>query len=139
MGVVGGGEEQNEEGVRNAEKCFMKHAMKWNVLDAQRDNTQLLTSQINLSHAHERMIKCPQTCATRQDSEKSACDEVFCLHTGGVWNGFLLSHVRGETVPCRFCGGEDGDGHLFWDCPDLPPIVLRESHEFSDLIIQAQD
>ena len=23
---------------------------------------------------------------------------------GGVWNGFLLSHVRGQAVPCRFCG-----------------------------------
>ena len=19
-------------------------------------------------------------------------------------------------MPCRFCGGADGDGHLFWDC-----------------------
>ena len=25
--------------------------------------------------------------------------------SGGVWNGFLLSFVRGEIVPCRFCGG----------------------------------
>ena len=24
--------------------------------------------------------------------------------SGGVWNGFLLSIVRGEIVPCRFCG-----------------------------------
>ena len=31
---------------------------------------------------------------------------------GGVWNGFLLSRVRGQRVPCRFCGGNDGDGHL---------------------------
>ena len=29
---------------------------------------------------------------------------------GGVWNGFLHGHVRGEIVPCRFCGGFDGDG-----------------------------
>ena len=33
---------------------------------------------------------------------------------GGVWNGFLLGRVRGQTVPCRFCGAPDGDGHLFW-------------------------
>ena len=35
---------------------------------------------------------------------------------GGVWNGFLLSHARGEIVPCRFCGEFNGDGHLFWEC-----------------------
>ena len=29
----------------------------------------------------------------------------------GVWNGFLLGKVRGENVPCRFCG--EGDGHFF--------------------------
>ena len=33
--------------------------------------------------------------------------------SGGVWNGFLLSFVKGEIVPCRFCGGPDNDGHLF--------------------------
>ena len=38
------------------------------------------------------------------------------IMVGGVWNGFLLSKVRGEAVPCRFCGGADGDGHLFWEC-----------------------
>ena len=25
--------------------------------------------------------------------------------SGGVWNGFLLIFVKGEIVPCRFCGG----------------------------------
>ena len=34
---------------------------------------------------------------------------------GGVWNGFLLSRVRVQPVPCQFCGGADGDGHLFWE------------------------
>ena len=33
-----------------------------------------------------------------------------------VWNGFLLGKVRRENVPCRVCGGPDGDGHLFWEC-----------------------
>ena len=32
---------------------------------------------------------------------------------GGVWNGFLLGYVRGQTVPCRFCGAPDHDGHFF--------------------------
>ena len=36
--------------------------------------------------------------------------------SGGVWNGFLLGKVQGENVLCRFCGGPDGDGHLFWEC-----------------------
>ena len=35
---------------------------------------------------------------------------------GVVWNGFLLKKVKGQHVLCRFCGGADGDGHLFWDC-----------------------
>ena len=39
---------------------------------------------------------------------------------GGVWNGFLLGRMRGEEVPCRFCGGRDGDGHLFWECSFSP-------------------
>ena len=42
---------------------------------------------------------------------------------GGVWDGFLLGKVRGEAVPCRFCGGPDGDGHLFWEYPYL--LLLR--------------
>ena len=33
---------------------------------------------------------------------------------GGVWNGFLLSRVMGQRVPCRFRGGDDGDGDLFF-------------------------
>ena len=33
--------------------------------------------------------------------------------SGGVWNGFLLSKVKKEDVPCRFCGAPDNDGHLF--------------------------
>ena len=56
------------------------------------------------------------------------------LLSGGVWNGFLLSFVRGEIVPCRFCGGPDGDGHLFWECPHLPSVHIRESPEFHDLL-----
>ena len=33
---------------------------------------------------------------------------------GCVWDGFLLGRVRGQPVPCRFCGAPDGDGHFFW-------------------------
>ena len=35
------------------------------------------------------------------------------IMVGGVWNGFLLGRVRGQVVPCQFCGAPDGDGHLF--------------------------
>ena len=41
---------------------------------------------------------------------------------GGVWNGFLLGKVKGQRVPCRFCGSTDSDGHLFWNCT-FPPLV----------------
>ena len=65
--------------------------------------------------------------------------------SGGVWNGFLLDKAKKEEVPCRFCGGRDGDGHLFWECTLLlspsPPSLLsspilhvRELPEFMSLM-----
>ena len=39
--------------------------------------------------------------------------------------------MRGQPVPCRFCGGPDGDGHLFLECTFLP---LRENPEFHHLV-----
>ena len=56
--------------------------------------------------------------------------------SGGVWNGFLLGFVEGEIVPCRFCGGLDHDGHLFWECPYPPFVHIRESIEFRDLMLR---
>ena len=53
---------------------------------------------------------------------------------GGVWNGFLLGKVKGCHVPCRFCGGDDGDGHLFWDCTFPPLVEIRENPEFHELM-----
>ena len=53
---------------------------------------------------------------------------------GGVWNGFLLGRVRGQTVPCRFCGAPDNDGHLFWECTFPPLVEIRENPEFHDLM-----
>ena len=48
--------------------------------------------------------------------------------------GFLLEHVRGQAVPCRFCGAPDNDGHFFWDCPYPPLVEIRENPEFHDLM-----
>ena len=57
--------------------------------------------------------------------------------SGCVWNGFLLSFVRGEIVPCRFCGGgPDNDGHLFWECPYPSFVHIHESIEFRDLLLR---
>ena len=53
---------------------------------------------------------------------------------GCVWNGFLLGQVRGQPVPCRFCGAPDGDGHLFWECTFPPLVEIRENPEFHDLM-----
>ena len=53
---------------------------------------------------------------------------------GGEWNGFLLGKTRKEEVPCRFCGGVDGDGHLFWDCPSPSLVRVREHPEFLPLM-----
>ena len=35
------------------------------------------------------------------------------IMVSGVWNGFLLGKVKGQPVPCRFCGAPDNDCHLF--------------------------
>ena len=43
---------------------------------------------------------------------------------GGVWKGFLLGRVKGQPVPCRFCGG---DGHLSWEST-FPPLVEIRGH-----------
>ena len=56
------------------------------------------------------------------------------IHSGGVWNGFLLSKVKKEDVPCRFCGAPDNDGHLFWDCTFPPFVELRNQPEFLPLM-----
>ena len=67
------------ENVRYAEECFVKHAMIWSDFF---ESTQRLWTSWALSHAHVRVkIKCAQTCATRQDREKCACDKVFCLQS----------------------------------------------------------
>ena len=56
------------------------------------------------------------------------------IMVGGVWNGFLLPKVRGQVVPCQFCGAPDGDGHLFWECTPPPLVSIRENPEFHDLM-----
>ena len=53
---------------------------------------------------------------------------------GGVWNGFLLEKVRNCHVSCRFCGGDDHDGHLFWECTFPPLVEIRENPEIHELM-----
>ena len=61
-------------------------------------------------------------------------DKLRSVMGGGIWNGFLLGRVRGQPVPCRFCGAPDSDGQLFWECA-LPPLVeICENPEFHDLM-----
>ena len=56
------------------------------------------------------------------------------IMVGGVWNGFLLSKVKGQRVPCRFCGGDYGEDHLFWDCTFPPLVEIREHPEFHEIM-----
>ena len=49
-----------------------------------------------------------------RERDKMLLRSILC---GGVWNGFLLGKTKEEDVPCRFCGGVDGDGHLFLGMP----------------------
>ena len=53
---------------------------------------------------------------------------------GVAWNGFLLGRNKEEDVPCRFCVGVDGDGHLFWDCPSPSLVRVRSHPEFLPLV-----
>ena len=66
-----------------------------------------------------------------QEREKALLRSVM---VGGVWNGFLLSEVRGRDVQCQFCGVPDGNGHLFWECTFPPLVEIRENPEFHDLM-----
>ena len=51
----------------------------------------------------------------------------------GVWNAYLLERVRGQPVPCRFCG-PDGDGHPFLGMRILPVLRSVKNPEFHDLM-----
>ena len=83
------------EGVRYAEKCSVKHSVRWDDFWVRKETTQLLWTSWALSHTHVRVkVKCAQTCATRQDWEKCACDKVFCLHGQG-------KAYDGVDWPCR--------------------------------------
>ena len=42
--------------------------------------------------------------------------------------------VKNCHVPCRFCGGDDNDGHLLWDCTFPPLVEIRENPEFHELM-----
>ena len=60
----------------------------------------------------------------------------FCVVSWLVVSGMAFCLVRfvEGAVPCRFCGGADGGGHLFWRCPYPPLIEIRENPEFHDLM-----
>ena len=49
-------------------------------------------------------------------------------------SGSGVSLLKGQRVPCRFCGSDDGDGHLFRECPFPPLVEIRENPEFHDLV-----
>ena len=64
------------------------------------------------------------------------CDKMLLrsILSGGVWKGFFQQgKTKGEDVKCRFCGGQNGDGHLLWDCTFLPIVNVREPPEFLPL------
>ena len=68
-------------------------------------------------------------------------------HLGGGDEGLLRGILFGrclEWISSRLCQRRnrslsflwrpDGDGHLFWECPHLPFVHVRESPEFHDLL-----
>ena len=77
------------------------------------------------------MVLCSSLILLMSERDKALLRAIL---VGGVWNGLLLSRVRGQAVPCRFCGAPDHDGHLFWECTFPPLVEIRESPEFHDLM-----
>ena len=77
------------------------------------------------------MVLCSSLTLTTFGRDKALLRSIL---VGGVWNGFLLQKVKGQQVPCRFCGGLDSDGHLFWECPFPPLVEIREHPQFHDLV-----
>ena len=77
------------------------------------------------------MVLCSSLTLTTFGRDKALLRSVIL---GGVWNGSLLGKVKGQRVPCRFCGAPDGDGHLFGECPFPPLVEIRGHPEFHDLI-----
>ena len=78
------------------------------------------------------LAPCSSLTLTMFGREIRHCFEVFLLGVFGMV--FLLGKVKGCHVPFRFCGGDDGDGHLFWDCTFPPLVEIRENPEFHDLM-----
>ena len=51
----------------------------------------------------------------------------------------FLGKPRDGEVKCRFCGGRDGDGHLFRDCTFLPLQHVREQDPWAACLGQLAD
>ena len=49
---------------------------------------------------------------------------------------FFLALSKEKSFLCRFCGGPDNDGHVFWECLHPPFVHIRESVEFRDLLLR---
>ena len=56
------------------------------------------------------------------------------IMVGGVWNGFLLSKVRGQDVPCQFCGAPDGNVICSGNVPFLLLLRFVKILTFHDLM-----
>ena len=78
------------------------------------------------------LAPCSSLTLTMFGREIRHCYVVCLLEVFGMV--FLLGKVRNCHVPCRFCGGDDHDGHLFWECTFPPLVEIRENPEFHDLM-----
>ena len=68
---------------------------------------------------------CSSLTLAKFGKEIRRCSGVYFV--GCVW-------MKGHRVSCRFCGGDDNDGHLFWDFAYPPLVEFRENPEFHDLL-----
>ena len=75
------------------------------------------------------MVHCSSLTLTTFGSDKALLRSIL---VGGVWNGFLLQKVKGQRVPCRFCGCMDSDGHFFGSA--LFHLLLRCVNTLSFMI-----
>ena len=78
------------------------------------------------------MAPCSSLILLMLEREIRLCFAASWLGVSGM--GFLLRKVRGQDVPCQFCGAPDGDCHLFLECTFPPLVEIRENPEFHDLM-----
>ena len=93
-------------------------------------------SPVLMVSCYSQQVACPQIFTTTwfflRETDKQLFRSILCGE--GVRNGCLLERAKGEDVKCRFCGRQDGYGHLFWERTFPPSFMCVSSPIFMSLM-----